>query len=450
MSGFEWVEETTMRFSAFLASAMLIGATGVATPAEMLTIAAVDNADMIRMQELTDNFVADNPGINVNWVILEESVLRQKIATDIETHGGQFDIITIGNYEVPIWARQGLLEPLDDLGDTYDEKDLLPAIRKAISYHGKLYASPFYGESAMLMYRTDLFQAAGLEMPPSPTWTFVHDAALKLTDKAAGRYGICLRGKAGWGENVALLTAAGNSFGARWFDFSWHPEFDTPEWQRTLDFYVDLLQTAGPPGAAFLGYTENLDLFRAGKCAMWIDSTVAASTLNDPKTSDVVGRIGYAPFPAYGTLGNHGNWLWTWNLAIPAGSPQAGPAQRFIAWATDRKYAELVAAHEGWAYAPPGTRASLYNNPGYRSAAPFSGYTLTAIDTANPDQPTVKPAPYTGSQFVAIPEFQRIGNAVGQIFAAAVVGQMNVKQALASANELTLREMMRAGYVKSE
>lgn len=436
-----------MRVSAILGTAALIGATTTALPAEVLTIAAVDNADMIRMQELTDDFVERNPEIHLNWVILEESVLRQKVATDIETHGGQFDIITIGNYEVPIWARQGWLKPLDDLGDQYDRNDLLPAIRKAVSYNGKLYASPFYGESAMLMYRTDLFRGAGLEMPPSPTWTFVREAALKLTDKVAGRYGICLRGKAGWGENMALLTAAANSFGARWFDFSWRPEFDTQEWQRTLSFYVGLMQAAGPPDAAFYGYAENLDLFRSGKCAMWVDSTVAASTLSDPKTSDVVGRVGYAPFPTYGTLGNHGNWLWTWNLAIPATSTKAGPAQRFVAWATDREYADLVAAHAGWTYAPPGTRVSLYNNPGYRSAAPFSGYTLTAINTANPDQPTVKPAPYTGSQFVAIPEFQRIGNAVGQIFSAAVVGQMTVKEALASANELTLREMTRAGYV---
>ncbi len=438
-----------MRFCAIVGVAALIGTTAAAVSAEMLTIAAVDNADMIRMQELTDDFVASNPGIHINWVILEESVLRQKITTDIETRGGQFDIVTIGNYEVPIWARRGWLQPLDDLGDDYDADDLLPAIRKAVSYRGKLYASPFYGESAMLMYRTDLFRQAGLEMPPSPTWTFVRDAAVKLTNKAGGRYGICLRGKAGWGENVALLTATANSFGARWFGFDWHPEFVSPEWEQTLGFYVDLLQAAGPPGAAFFGYAENLDMFRTGKCAMWIDSTVAASTLNDPKTSDIVGRVGYTPFPSHGTLGNHGNWLWTWNLAIPTSSSKAAPAQRFIAWATGRDYAELVAAHEGWPYAPPGTRISLYNNPGYRSAAPFSGYTLTAIDTANPDQPTVKPAPYTGSQFVAIPEFQRIGDAVGQIFAAAVVGQMSVKQALASANELALREMTRAGYIES-
>lgn len=414
--------------------------------AERLTVATLGNADMLRMQELTDDFTASNPDIDIDWVMLDETVLRQKLRIDIETRAGQFDIMAIGNYEVPIWAKAGQLLPLDDLGPDYHYDDLLPAIREAVSVDGKLYAAPFYGESAMTMYRTDLFANAGLEMPASPTWGFLRDAALKLTDKLGDRYGICLRGAAGWGENMAVLTAVGNSFGARWFDMDWRPEFDTPEWKRTLAFYVRLLQEAGPPGAATYGFVDNLDLFRLGHCAIWVDSTVAASTLNNPKTSNVAGRVGYAPFPTYGGLGNHGNWLWSWNLAIPSSTTKAAAAKRFIAWATGPDYAELVASHEGWIFAPPGTRTSLYNNPSYRAAAFFSGNTLSAIIAANPRQPTVQPAPYTGTQFVAIPEFQRIGNAVGQIFAAAIVGQMSVDQALISANDLSLREMTRAGY----
>lgn len=438
-----------MRILCALAGGWLAAAALACAPAsamETLTIATVDNPDMIRMQELTDDFMALNPGITINWVVLDESVLRQKVATDVETKGGQFDIMTIGNYEVPIWAQKGWLLPLTNLGATYDKNDLLPAIREAVTFDGKLYASPFYGEGAMLMYRRDLFDKAGIKMPPSPTWAFVRDAALRLTYKADQQYGICLRGRAGWGENIALLTAAANSFGARWFDMTWKPDLTSAEWKRTLEFYVHLLQDAGPPDAAFYGYVENLDLFRHGKCAMWVDSTVAASTLDNPRMSDVVGRVGYAPFPTYGSLGNHGNWLWSWNLAIPAGTTKAYPAQRFIAWATDRDYAELVASHEGWPFAPPGTRSSLYNNPSYRAAAPFSNYTLAAITAANPRQPTVKPVPYTGSQFVAIPEFMRIGNSVGQIFAAALVGQMSVPHALAAANDVAQREMTRAGY----
>ena len=191
-----------------------------------LTIATVNNGDMIRMQGLTSDFTAKNPDITVKWVTLEENVLRQRVTTDIATKGGQFDVLTIGTYEVPIWAKKNWLVPLDNLGADYDVADLLPKIRDAVSVSGKLYAAPFYGESSMVMYRTDLFQKAGLTMPEKPTWDFVIDAAKKLTDKSAGVYGICLRGKAGWGENMAFLTAMSNSFGARWFDEKWQPQFD--------------------------------------------------------------------------------------------------------------------------------------------------------------------------------------------------------------------------------
>jgi sorbitol/mannitol transport system substrate-binding protein len=193
-----------------------------------LTIATVNNPDMIRMQALSNEFTAKNPDVTVKWVTLEENVLRQRVTTDIATKGGQFDVLTIGTYEVPIWAKKNWLIPLDNLGADYDAADLLPKIRDAVSVSGKLFAAPFYGESSMVMYRTDLFQKAGLTMPEKPTWDFVIDSAKKLTDKSAGVYGICLRGKAGWGENMAFLTAMSNSFGARWFDEKWQPQFDKP------------------------------------------------------------------------------------------------------------------------------------------------------------------------------------------------------------------------------
>ena len=125
------------------------------------------------------------------------------------------------------------------------------------------------------MYRKDLFDKAGLKMPDAPTWQFIAEAARKLTDRSAGINGICFRGKAGWGENMAFLDAAANSLGARWFDEKWNPQFDTPEWKKTLTFYLDLMKDAGPPGASGNGFSENLALFQSGKCAMWIDATSA-------------------------------------------------------------------------------------------------------------------------------------------------------------------------------
>lgn len=416
--------------------------------AETLTIATVNNGDMIRMQGLTKEFTDKNPDIQIEWVTLEENVLRERVTTDIATNGGQYDIMTIGNYEVPIWAKQGWLLPLEKLGDKYDVNDMLPSIRGGLTVEGKLYAAPFYGESAMIMYRKDLFEKAGLKMPENPTWEFIGDAARKITDRKADVNGICLRGKAGWGENMAFITALTNSFGGRWFDENWKPQFDQPEWKNSLQFYVDLMKDAGPSGAASNGFNENLTLFQQGKCGMWIDATVAASFVSNPKDSKVADKVGYALFPTHGESKNHGNWLWSWNLAIPKSSQKAESAEKFIAWATSKDYSDLVASKEGWANVPPGTRTSLYKNADYEKAAPFAKTTLAAMNAADITKPTVKPVPYTGGQFVAIPEFQSLGTTVGQLFSAVVAGQSSVDDALAGAQSTATREMTRAGYIK--
>ncbi len=430
-----------------LAGALLLALSGAAS-AQTLTIATVNNGDMIRMQGLSSQFT-EQTGIALNWVVLEENTLRQNVTTDIATNGGQYDIMTIGTYEAPIWAGQGWLKPLDGLAADaeYDVDDILPPIRNGLSVDGKLYAAPFYGESSFIMYRTDLMEAAGLEMPEAPTWDFIGEAARAMTDRANDINGICLRGKAGWGENMAFLTAMSNSFGARWFDENWQPQFDQPEWKATLDTYLSLMADAGPSGASSNGFNENLTLFQQGKCGMWIDATVAASFVTNPNDSTVADKVSFALAPDTG-LGKRGNWLWAWSLAIPASSQNAEAAESFINWATSKDYLALVAENEGWANVPPGTRISLYENPEYQAAAPFAEMTLGSIYAADPNQPSVKPVPYVGVQFVAIPEFAGIATNVGQLFSAALAGQMSADDALTQAQEATLRDMTRAGYIK--
>ena len=435
-----------MKFTPLFAGFLLAGVSTAALAQTTLTIATVNNGDMVRMQGLTDDFTAKNPDIQLQWVTLEENILRERVTTDIATKGGQFDVMTIGTYEVPIWAKQGWLLPLDNLGADYDVDDLLPAIRGGLSVDGKLYAAPFYGESSFIMYRTDLMEKAGLTMPDAPTWEFVADAARKMPARARGINGICRRGKAGGGGDKAVLTATANAFGARWFDEKWNPQFDQPEWKNTLQFYVDLMKDAGPAGASSNGFNENLTLFQQGKCGMWIDATVAASFVTNPAESQVADKVGFALAPDTG-LGKRGNWLWAWSLAIPAGSQKAEAAQKFISWATSKDYLALVAAKEGWANVPPGTRTSLYENPEYQAAAPFAKMTLDSINAADPTKPTVKPVPYVGVQFVAIPEFAGLATTVGQLFSAALAGQMSVDDALAQAQDASVREMKRGGYL---
>ncbi|MGR3539862.1 MAG: ABC transporter substrate-binding protein [Hasllibacter sp.] len=408
-----------------------------------ITIATVNNGDMIRMQGYTDQFTEET-GIGVEWVTLEENVLRQRVTTDITTNGGQFDIMTIGMYEAPIWGSQGWLVPLDDLSDDYDVDDILPAMAGGLSHDGTLYAAPFYGESSMIMYRTDLMEEAGLEMPDAPTWEFVRDAAEAMTDRDAEQYGICLRGKAGWGEGGAFITAMANSFGARVVDENWEPQLDSAEWAETVNFFKDMMDAYGPPGYATNGFNENLSLFQQGKCGMWIDATVAASFVTNPDDSQVADSVGFALAPDTG-LGQRSNWLWAWALGIPAGTQQVDAAKQFIEWATSKDYIEMVAENEGWANVPPGARQSLYDNPEYQEVA-FAQMTLDSILAADPNNPTVDPVPYTGIQFMAIPEWAGMWTEVSQELSAAYAGQQSVEEALANAQSIVGEAMEAAGY----
>ncbi len=425
------------------ATALTFVATAAAH-AQTITIATVNNGDMIRMQGYTDKFT-EATGIDVEWVTLEENVLRQRVTTDITTKGGQFDIMTIGMYETPIWGANGWLVPLDGLSEDYDVGDLLPAMAGGLSHEGTLYAAPFYGESSMIMYRTDLMEKAGLEMPEAPTWQFIREAAAAMTDRDNDINGICLRGKAGWGEGGAFITVTGNSFGARWFDENWKPQFDQPEWKEALTFFVDMMNESGPAGFATNGFNENLSLFQQGKCGMWIDATVAASFVTNPDDSTVADKVGFALAPNSEGVDKRANWLWAWALAIPAGTQQEDAAKQFIEWATSKDYIELVAENEGWANVPPGARTSLYENPNYKEV-PFANMTLESILMADPQNCCAQPTPYTGIQFVAIPEFAGIATQVSQEFSAVYAGQQTVDEALAKAQAFTAEEMEAAGY----
>ena len=423
------------------AALVVLGATAVAGE---ITIATVNNGHMIEMQKLTGHFEEANPGITVNWVTLEEGILRQRVTTDITTKGGQFDVMTIGMYEAPIWGARGWLEELS-FGAEYDVDDILPAMRGGLSANGKLYAAPFYGESSMIMYRKDLVEAAGMTMPDNPTWGHVADVAAAIHDGDAGVYGICLRGKPGWGDNMAFITTMANSFGARWFDGDWKPQFDSAAWNHAVSFYVDLLNRYGPPGSSANSFNEILALFNEGKCGMWIDATIAASFISDARQSKVADQVAFAQAPVAVTR-RGANWLWAWALAVPAGTKQADDAKKFIEWATSKAYIELVAETNGWGSVPTGTRQSTYDDPNFQAAAVFADAELAAILSSDPSNSTQDPTPYTGVQFAAIPEFQAIGIAVGQQMSAALAGNVSVEEALAAAQTAADREMRKAGY----
>lgn len=397
---------------------------------QTVTIAMVSNSQMTDARELSSKFEEANPDIKLRFVTLSENQARAKITASTAMGGGEFDVVMISNYETPQWAENGWLVNLSEYARKtpgYDENDFFPSLRESLSYDGDMYAVPFYGESSFLMYRKDLLEQAGITMPRTPTWQQVADAAAKLD--SPDMVGICLRGKPGWGEVLAPLDTVINTFGGRWFDENWNAQLTSPEVKRAVQFYVDTVTKYGEPGAAASGFSECATQFGQGRTAMWYDATSAVSVLEDPASSTVVGKVGYAMAPMAEKPDS--GWLYTWALGIPKSSDNADSAWKFISWMTDKNYIRLVGEELGWARVPPGSRLSTYEIPEYKEASQaFGQATLDSIEGADPLKPTVQPVPYTGIQFLAIPEFQDLGTRVSQQLSAAIAGQKTVDEAL--------------------
>jgi len=414
---------------------------------QTLTIAAVNNADLDRLRDLNQNFLDQHSGVNIEWVSQSENELRETVSTDVGTEGGRFDVVTVGTFEAQIWAEEGLLEPLTDMPDGFEAGAFVPSIRKALTPQDEMLAAPFYGESSFTMYRTDLFKEAGVEMPDQPTWSFIIDAAKKISEETSAD-GICLRGKPGWGENMGFVTAMAHSYSARWFDEDWRAQLDSDAWLEATADYLELAEYA-PSTVTRNGYQENLKLFQDGECGIWVDATIAASSVTDSEESSVADSVDFAPAPGAGENGSS-NWLWAWSLAIPSGSEHKDLAKEYVAWATSAEYIELAASEYGWANVPAGARSDLYENSKYTDAAPFADLVQQSIDSADPTKPTSEPVPYEGIQYVNVAAFQSIGNAVGQQMTDAISGEISGEQALENSQWVADRVIERVRLLEDQ
>ncbi|MET7457773.1 sugar ABC transporter substrate-binding protein [Streptomyces sp. NPDC005574] len=423
-----------------LLSGCWVGAGGAGSGGDSINVLMVNNPQMTELQKLAPRFTEET-GIKVNFTVLPENDVRDKISQDFANQAGQYDVATLSNYEIPIYARNNWLREMDTYvaGDpSYDEADVLKPMRQSLTGDdGKLYGQPFYGESSFLMYRKDVFAAKGLTMPAHPTWTQVADLAAKADGAEPGMKGICLRGLPGWGEVMAPLTTVVNTFGGTWFDKDWKARLDSPEWKRAVTFYVDLVREHGESGAPQSGFAECLNNLTQGKVAMWYDATSAAGSLEAAK-SPVKGKLGYAPAPVEKT--DSSGWLYTWAWGIQKASHNPEKAWKFVSWASGKRYEQLVGDEIGWSNVPAGKRASTYTNADYRKeAGAFQEMTRQAIQGARPNDPGVQPRPAPGIQFVGIPEFTDLGTKVSQEISAAIAGRQSVESALRKSQQLAER-----------
>ncbi|MHB9863645.1 ABC transporter substrate-binding protein [Streptomyces sp. YIM S03343] len=404
-----------------------------------INVLMVGNPQMEDIAKLTESTFTKDTGIKVNFTVLPENELREKVAQDVANHTGRYDVITIGAYEAWNWYVKGWLRKLNGeiaMGRDFDRNDLLKPIMQSLSDpDGNPYALPFYGESSFLMYRKDIFADKGLTMPAHPTWQQVADLAAQADGARPGMRGICLRGLPGWGELGAPLTTMVNTFGGTWFTKDWKAQVNSPGFAKATNFYVDLVRSHGEDDAAHAGFSQCLNAMSHGKVAMWYDATSAAGSLEDASISKVAGKIGYAYAPVEET--NSSGWLWAWAWAMPETTLKASLASKFMLWASSKKYESLVGEKLGWSRVPAGKRASTYQIPEYqKAAASFGDITLKSIQQADPAAPGIQPRPTVGIQYVAIPEFQDLGTEVTKEISAAIAGKTSVGEALTTGQKL--------------
>ncbi|MER5857463.1 sugar ABC transporter substrate-binding protein [Streptomyces sp900105245] len=424
-----------------LISGCWAGAGGTGSGGDSLNVLMVNNPQMTELQKLTAAHFTKETGIKVNFTVLPENDVRDKISQDFANQAGQYDVATLSNYEIPIYARNGWLHAMNGYvaaDPAYDERDVLKPMRQSLTGDdGKLYGQPFYGESSFLMYRKDVFAAKGLTMPAHPTWRQVAALAAEADGARPGMKGICLRGLPGWGELMAPLTTVVNTFGGTWFDKDWKARLDSPAFEKATNFYVGLVREHGESGAAQAGFAECLNNMTQGKVAMWYDATSAAGLL-EADGSPVRGKLGYAPAPVQETRSS--GWLYTWAWGIQHASRNPDKAWKFVSWASGKGYEQLVGDTGGWSNVPAGKRASTYERAAYRKdAAAFQEMTREAIESARPDNPGVQPRPAPGIQFVGIPEFTDLGTKVSQEISAAIAGRQSVGTALKKSQALAER-----------
>ncbi|GGD59266.1 ABC transporter substrate-binding protein [Paenibacillus nasutitermitis] len=281
-------------------------------------------------------------GIKVNLEIVPYSDLTSKALINFSSSSGRYDIVMDDIVHGYGYQNAGYVEPLDSfasnaaISSDYDQADFVPEYLNAMKIDDKMYGLPVYGESTFLMYRKDLFEEYGIEVPK--TFDELMAAAKTVKEKSNGEIaGITLRGEQGI-QNVYVWAAFLWGFGGQWLNEQGQTDLETPEAAKALDFYQEILNKYGPTGVANFGWQENRLLFQQGKAAMTIDATVNGAYNEDPKESSIVGKVGYAPVPTQSSNPKGGaSSLAVHGMYLSKVSDNKEAAWLFMSWATSKE-----------------------------------------------------------------------------------------------------------------
>lgn len=318
-------------------------------------------------------------GVDVSFDVLEEGAMIEKNLLECERGGDTYDIWMIAIEGVARMSETGCAAPLDDrveqTAEFFDYDDILPAYADLMVNEvdgNSVWGIPFAGESVFLMYRQDLFDEAGVEVPQ--TWEELRDVARQFQEEGEVS-GVAFRARRGW-EFTYQYSVFLFPFGGRILDpETGEPAIDTQGSVNALE-YMTSLKDYAPTGIEGFSFPEAWQSMQTGRVAMLVEATAAAPELEDPSKSQVAGQVGYAPLPE-GPEGAFSG-VWGWGLGVNGHSQKQDAAWRVIEWLTSRE------THPD--YVDAGgipTRTSIVEDPEYQERFPFLEATQAALEQAS-------------------------------------------------------------------
>lgn len=371
-------------------------------------------------------------GIDARLEMTPPGQIRQKAVLDLSTGTGTWASHAADPMYYPLYVTNKWVAPLDTyLGNDkltdsswYDYEDILETWRGVTSIDGTPYGVPYDGEATLQIYRTDVYDKAGLK--PAETLDDYMKNAAAVNDPGNRLWGAALRGFKGAGQNMYIYPSIFIACGGEWFDGSGKMVVNSEAAVEALSWYVKLLNGYAPQGVENWNWPDIADAFGQGTVASYIDSHSTASVIGNPEKSKVVGDIGFARWPK-GPSGKRCSSIWNWSFPINAGLSDKDKVATwlFIQWATSKEVQAATSYEFDGAYKRTGAnRTSIWNSDGYVAMLRGYGETLPdAINTTLKEDTDVEWRP-------RLPQWPAVGETMATAIQAALVGEAEVKASL--------------------
>lgn len=292
----------------------------------------VPDTDVV--QEMIGTFNEQYPDVDIQIETLPYGQMRDRIVSSFLAPEPAYDLIIVDNPWMYDFANADNLEPLDEridaAGEDYNYKDFAEPVRTIAEVNDQIYGVPFYNYGLGQIYRTDLFEEAGIE--PPTTLDELQSVADQLnTDNRAGIAMQPQRGYKIFEEWANWLFAAGGAIQ----DEEGNVVLDSPEAREALNKYIETYENSAPPDSLNWAFDEALRATSSGNAAMMTSYNWMLPTLNGEggPAGDLAGNFGLAEVP--GGKAVLGAWYWS----IPANSANKNTAWTFVRWITSPEQA---------------------------------------------------------------------------------------------------------------